>query len=67
MFIDYEQDLNIVQTQIRKLIRIALSHGEAIGIGHPYSVTYKVLRKELSTLKQKVQLVPASMVVHLVG
>ena len=67
VFIDHKQDIKTVRGQIKKLIRIALIHGEAIGIGHPYSVTYKVLRNELSTLKHKVQLVPASKVVHLVG
>ena len=67
VFLDYKQDISVVQTQVRKLIRIALNHGEAIGIGHPYSVTFKVLNKELSNLKKKVQLVPASRIVHLVG
>jgi polysaccharide deacetylase 2 family uncharacterized protein YibQ len=67
VFLDHSLDPNIIKKQINELIRIAVTHGEAIGIGHPHEVTYKILRNELSRMKKKIRLVPASRVVHLVG
>jgi hypothetical protein len=49
------------------LILIAESHGEAVGIGHPYAVTVDVLREMLPEIRQKVELVPASAVVRIAG
>ena len=67
VFLDHVNDPDHVRRQIRKLIRFAQIHGEAIGIGHPHPVTYDVLRELLPRLKQKVVLVPASRIVHIAG
>jgi len=67
IFIDHTLDSRTIKTQIDKLIRVAKSHGQAVGIGHPHKLTYEILRKQLPRLKQKVKLVPASEIVHLVG
>jgi len=67
VFLDNIQKPEAIRKQINQLILIAGSHGEAIGIGHPHPVTYEVLREILPALKAKVQLVPASAVVHLAG
>jgi len=67
VFLDHIQEPQHIEKQIRKLIRYAEIHGEAIGIGHPHSVTYRTLRKLLPELKSKVVLVPASGVVHVAG
>jgi polysaccharide deacetylase 2 family uncharacterized protein YibQ len=67
VFLDHVQDAEFIRKQLQKLIRIALTTGEAIGIGHPYRVTYEVLLDELPKLRKKVKLVPASEIVHIPG
>ena len=67
VFLDHDQDPDFIRKQIKKLIRIAVRHGESIGIGHPYTITYQILRDELPKLKSTVEFVPASAVVHIVG
>ena len=67
IFIDNVQNAEAIREQIERLILIAKSHGEAIGIGHPYGVTYEVLRRELPKIEAQVELVPASRLVHTAG
>lgn len=67
IFLDHVQEPEIIRGQIRKLIRTAKEHGEAIGIGHPHAVTYSVLKEELPRLKKETTLVPASKLVHIIG
>ncbi|RZB36859.1 MAG: uncharacterized protein SRB2_01659 [Desulfobacteraceae bacterium Eth-SRB2] len=65
VFLDHIQEPDFIRKQIRRLIHIANSHGEAIGIAHPHKVTYDVLREVLPELKKKAILVNASDVVHI--
>jgi polysaccharide deacetylase 2 family uncharacterized protein YibQ len=67
VFLDHIQTSEVIRRQIRRLIRVAENYGEAVGIGHPHTVTYEVLREMLPELQEKVQLVPASEVVHTIG
>lgn len=67
IFLDHVQEAEAIRTQIRRLIHAAKTHGEAIGIGHPHSLTYQVLKEELPNLKKEIRLVPASELVHIVG
>lgn len=67
VFLDHVQESEIIREQIRKLIRTAKEHGEAVGIGHPHSITYSVLKEELPRLKKETTLVPASKLVHIIG
>lgn len=67
VFLDNVQKPDAVRRQIQKLVLIANSHGEAIGIGHPHKVTYDVLREVLPEIERKVRLVPASALVRPVG
>ena len=67
VFLDHVQEAYFVRKQLRELVRIAQITGEAVGIGHPHEVTYRVLLEELPTLRKKVKLVPASQVVHIPG
>ena len=67
VFIDNVQEAAAVLRRIEELILVAKSHGEAIGIAHPYSVTYDVLRRELPKIEAQVELVPASRLVHAAG
>jgi uncharacterized protein len=67
VFLDHRPDAEFVRGQIRLLIRIARSHGEAIGIGHPHEVTYRTLRDILPRLRREVRLVPAADLVRPAG
>jgi len=67
VFLDNVQKPQEIRQQVRHLLKIAETHGEAVGIGHPYPVTYEVLKEMLPEIQEKVQLVPASEVVHTVG
>ena len=65
VFLDHIQKPDFIRKQIYRLIHIANSHGEAIGIAHPHDVTYHVIREVLPELKKKAILVHASDVVHI--
>jgi polysaccharide deacetylase 2 family uncharacterized protein YibQ len=64
VFIDHVEDEKFIRSQLKLLIRRAQKQGYAIGIAHPHKVTHRVLADNLSLLKEKVALVPASMVVE---
>jgi polysaccharide deacetylase 2 family uncharacterized protein YibQ len=65
VFIDHIPEPDFIRKTIHRLIKIADNHGEAIGIGHPHTITYEVLREMLPELKEKTMLVRASDVVHI--
>lgn len=67
IFIDHFQDSDFIKKQLYELVRIAKTHGDAIGIAHPYTKTYQVLKNVLPDLKQEVRFVPASEVVRVSG
>lgn len=67
VFIDHIVDPDFIRRQLNQLIQIAYNRGEAVGIAHPHIETYTVLRAMLPELQKKVQLVPASQIVHLAG
>jgi polysaccharide deacetylase 2 family uncharacterized protein YibQ len=67
VFLDHLQEPRFIRKQVKELIRIARRNGYAVGIGHPHSATYKVLREMLPELNKAVQLVPASKIVHRLG
>jgi polysaccharide deacetylase 2 family uncharacterized protein YibQ len=50
-FLDNERNFQYIQKQLKKAIRIAKRKGYAIAIGHPYSITIKVLRESKHLLK----------------
>jgi uncharacterized protein len=60
IFIDNIQESEYIMGQMRQLIKKAQKNGSAIGIAHPYAATAETLKKNLSWIKKKVQLVPAS-------
>lgn len=64
VFIDHISNPDFIRETIHRLIKIADSHGEGVGIGHPHTVTYQVLRDMLPELKEKTILVHASDIVH---
>lgn len=60
VFLDHVRTAEFVKGQIKTLIRLAKRNGQAIGIGHPNVVTYKVLSEQLPEICRKVELVPVS-------
>jgi polysaccharide deacetylase 2 family uncharacterized protein YibQ len=66
IFLDHVQERAFVEKQILALIKAAKQHGEAVGIGHPYEVTFEVLQEMLPKIKKQVDIVPASRIVHLI-
>ena len=53
VFLDHQQDPDFIRKQIKELIRIAQRNGQAVGIGHPHTVTYEVLREMMPELQKK--------------
>ena len=67
VFLDHLVEVEFIHKQLKELVRIAQHNGYAVGIGHPHSLTYKVLHEMLPELQKKVRLVPALEIVHPVG
>ncbi len=67
IFLDHVQTPEFIRKQFKRLVQIAYKQGEAIGIGHPHVLTYRILKETLADLKSKVRFVPASEVVHILG
>lgn len=65
IFLDHVQTVEAVTVQLKKLLAVAGRRGTAIGIGHPYRVTYEVLRDHAPELKTRIRLVPASSLVRI--
>lgn len=64
IFIDHVEDKRFIRGQLDQLIKRAEKQGFAVGIAHPHPITRKVLSEFLPVLKQRVELVPASMLVE---
>lgn len=64
IFIDHFEEEAFIRRQLKKLVQRAQQQGYAVGIAHPHGVTHRLLSEYLPQLKQKVELVPASMVVE---
>jgi len=67
IFIDHVLDDAFIQKQLYELVRIAKTHGEAIGIAHPHRKTLKILQAVVPDLKKEVRFVPASEVARISG
>ncbi|MDY0220636.1 MAG: divergent polysaccharide deacetylase family protein [Desulfobacterium sp.] len=67
VFLDNVQDQDYIKKQLDLLLDIAVRHGTAIGIGHPYKATFLTLQSEIPRLKKKVQIIPASALVTIPG
>jgi polysaccharide deacetylase 2 family uncharacterized protein YibQ len=51
IFLDNKQDVNYIQNQLKKAIKIAQKKGYAIAIGHPHPATIEALKKAKNILK----------------
>lgn len=66
VFLDNERDEKYIRNQIETLERIAHLRGYAVGIGHPYPETLKVLKEWQKSLDfKKITLVPISQIVSI--
>ena len=63
VFLDHVQEPNAIRFQIKRLVTVAKKRGQAIGIGHPYPITWKILKEELPHIRRQVKLVPVSEIV----
>jgi polysaccharide deacetylase 2 family uncharacterized protein YibQ len=64
IFLDHEVRRDTIAKRLYDLVALANTHGQAIGIGHPYPETLQALRQILPTLyRSGVEIVPVS---HLV-
>jgi len=51
IFLDHERNEIFIEQQFQRLLRIATSQGQAVGIGHPYPETLAYLTKAIPELK----------------
>ncbi|NLA75289.1 MAG: divergent polysaccharide deacetylase family protein, partial [Deltaproteobacteria bacterium] len=64
LFIDNDLDEKTLTYQMERLLGIARSRGEAIGIGHPHPETLDILKKYTVQLIKDYEVVPASELVN---
>ena len=65
LFIDHSLEEEDIKDKIEKLIRLSLSNGKAIGIGHPHPSTIKSIKEMIPKIKEKgIELVPLSVVME---
>lgn len=67
VFLDNRQNAASIRSQLKKLVRYARRHGQAVGIGHPHGVTYRVLKAQLPKIAKQVHLVTAAQIVHVIS
>jgi polysaccharide deacetylase 2 family uncharacterized protein YibQ len=67
VFIDHVNEPGFIRHQLDELVRIARKTGVAVGIAHPSPTTLRILQELLPEMKSKVELVPVSEVVHVIG
>ena len=60
VFLDHIKSEAFINGQMQKLINVARSKGEAIGIAHPYSITLKTMPQLLANLPDDIELVTVS-------
>ncbi|MEJ2200890.1 MAG: divergent polysaccharide deacetylase family protein, partial [Desulfuromonadaceae bacterium] len=66
VFLDNVQQVDSIARELHRLVRLALRHGQAVGICHPYPQTLKALQREADYIRsQGVQVVFASQLVTL--
>jgi polysaccharide deacetylase 2 family uncharacterized protein YibQ len=65
IFIDNSSTEEVIKQQLEQLIRLSLSKGKAIGIGHPHPSTLKAIKEMVPKMKEKgIDIVPLSEVLE---
>ena len=63
VFIDNVRDETFIHLQLQKLKRVALKHGQAIGIGHPFPETAKMVKLFFQEINEtNISMVPISQI-----
>jgi polysaccharide deacetylase 2 family uncharacterized protein YibQ len=60
VFLDNEVAEGPIRQQLEKLLQVAHARGFAVGCGHPYPLLLQVIRDQLPSLKNKVEIVSLS-------
>ena len=60
VFLDNNLAPNVMKLQMERLFSMARNQGYAIGIGHPYKETLRLLEEYCSKIKSEFQMVPVS-------
>jgi uncharacterized protein len=65
IFLDHELHRDTIAKRLYDLVALANTHGQAIGIGHPYPETLQALQQVLPTLRRSgIEFVPVSYLVQ---
>ncbi len=65
IFIDNSREPEAIHAQLQRLLAVALKHGDALAIGHPYGETLSALEAFIPTLAMHgVELVPVSRLIQ---
>jgi len=65
IFLDNNQDVDLINSQVYKLAKASMKNGSAIGICHPYPSTIKALKQIIPKLMAKgIEVVPVSQLVE---
>jgi len=64
VFLDSEPSAAAISIQLERLLGLAKQHGEAVGIGHPFPETLKILKRQAGRLKTEFQVVTVSELVR---
>lgn len=60
VFLDSEPSAAAISIQLERLLGLAKQRGEAVGIGHPFPETLKILERQAGRLKTEFQVVTVS-------
>ena len=61
VFLDHELNEEAIGQSLERLLRLSLSKGKAIGIGHPHPLTIQAIKKMIPKMQEKgVEIVPLS-------
>ncbi len=66
VFLDNVRSKSAIKKEFNRLLKLAKKQGYAVGIGHPYPVTMRVLKQELARLSASgIRLIPLSQMVQM--
>jgi hypothetical protein len=61
VFLDHDLNEKAIEQSLERLLRLSLSKGKAIGIGHPHPLTIQAIKKMIPKMQEKgVEIVPLS-------
>jgi polysaccharide deacetylase 2 family uncharacterized protein YibQ len=64
IFLDNEVAEDPIRRQVEKLVQVAQARGSSVGCGHPYPLLLQVIRDQIPSLKNKVEIVSLSELIN---